>query len=858
MQIPATWMTRHLMWTRSGVVWATWRLQAPLVNDLPVVYPFATKDTQKWVHLHHQALFQSLRGEALLLGLTADLDPTVVAEKMLANVDLSVCPEWADEVELQLDELEQIPVGERAYWLSVPLGASSLRERISQAFSASVTQVNDMLGRARQAPAPSEVQRMMELAREVEKQIPSPFRASRATAAEQVWIAAHCATRGLGGDTAAPVPDPMPRVSGSMISAPTAPSSHSAPWTLGRAMPSVWFDEGSQSTASRVGRWFPQRRRHLEVQADAWAESSYQVLLGLAAGPRDGWLSPGSEWASFVDRLPMNVDFCQRIQVTSAAEAQRQNMRAEQNLADQFNQQESKSGTITGGTGDLEEIARQLATYHAKLNSTENEVAVRGAMIFAVGGATAEDAHRMAQNLVEEYGQFEFTLKAEAGEQENMWWAFLPGAPTEKIVRDLQHPTTGREWASGIPLVDFELGESTGWRFGVNISSGRHSLVFRDPDDIIVKNSSPSYGIVGEKGGGKSVTLKDEMGNIVDRGGRVLSVDRTDTREYADMARTLNPDETSLVDLTRPECSLDPLRAFGPVVGAAMVQSLFTTMLHVDPFEEMGETLSSVLDKDELRKKNVTSLADLQQHLQEHSSPETDRLLRRMRVVSSKSYGQVLFDDSLPPMDPKARAIVFLTAGMPIPTKTELETPQLFKTMDAEKHVSRALHAMIMKMIREICFQDRTELAAAIIDECYSVTQSPEGENDVKLFLRDDRKHRALIAMGAQDVEPLGSPSTRAMFKNRFVTRQTSEDLAFESVKWATGVKNDEDVEQRYVDAVMELSPLGSDGNVLPGREGEMLMRDTKKRIGLVKKSLPARPWRAEGLLSTPPAKAVT
>lgn len=92
------------------------------------------------------------------------------------------------------------------------------------------------------------------------------------------------------------------------------------------------------------------------------------------------------------------------------------------------------------------------------------------------------------------------------------------------------------------------------------------------------------------------------------------------------------------------------------------------------------------------------------------------------------------------------------------------------------------------------------------------------------------------------------------MIKNRFVTRQSSEDLAFESVKWLTGVKNDKDVEQRYIDSVTDLSPFGADGKVLPGREGEMLMRDQLGRIGIVRKSLPARPHRREALLSTPPA----
>ncbi|MGO1920820.1 MAG: hypothetical protein ACTH07_05575, partial [Microbacterium sp.] len=105
------------------------------------------------------------------------------------------------------------------------------------------------------------------------------------------------------------------------------------------------------------------------------------MLLGLATSPREGWLSPGTEWASFVDQLPMEVDWAQRIHVTSAAETQRQNARAEQNLQDQFNQQEATSGSITGGTSSLEQIAQDLAEYHASLNMSDQEVGLRGAML---------------------------------------------------------------------------------------------------------------------------------------------------------------------------------------------------------------------------------------------------------------------------------------------------------------------------------------------------------------------------------------------------------------------------------------------------------------------------------------------
>lgn len=849
MQLPATWMTRNLMWTRQGVVWATWRLQPATVKNLPIIYPYASKEERQMVLLHHQAFYQSLKGEALLLGLCADLDPVELVEKMLEGIDIQECPDWAEEVELQLDSLESVPLGTRAFWLSVPLAAVSMKDRFWLSAEAAGDQLNATLGRPRRGPSPARVASMLAAAEAIQKQIPAAFNATPATAAEQAWIVQHSAKRGLSADSVAPLPEPT----GSPATARSADTQERFRLTLPAALPSVWFDEGGQ-TDSKNARFMAHRRRFLKIETDGWAAPSYQVLLGLADGPRGGWESPGVEWVSFVDQLPIDVDWAQRLTVTSGAEVRLRNKRAERELHDQFDQQESAS-TITGGSSDLEQLAADLAAYHASLNRSDKEVEVLGATIFAVGGETPEIAQTKAKLVVDEYSSHEFTLKAEIGEQENLWWAFIPGTPPERIVRDLQQVTTGREFASGVPLVSFELGDAKGAKFGVNISSGRRTPVLRDHAGVIRGNSSASFGVVGEKGGGKSVLMKDDMGIVADRGGRVIAIDRTEAREYATFARSLNPDSTAIVDLMEPEYSLDPLRVFGPITGARMVQSLCATMLGISMKDDRGVALSSVLEPAYLASHNITSLRGLVDDIAE-LGPEMKQLHGLLRTVSTKDFGQVLFDDGLPALDIDSRAIAFLTAGLSVPDRSELEHKHLFDEMSPEKIVGRSLHAMLMSITRQICFQDRTDLAAAYIDECYSVTQSPEGEREVMYFLRDDRKHFALLGLGAQDVGPLGTPTTRAMLKNRFVSRQPSEDLAFESVQWLTGRKREEDVEDQYVRAVMELSPVGANNKVLPGREGEMLMRDQLGRIGLFQKSLPERQHRRLALLSTPPVKA--
>ena len=68
MKNPILYMTQNLVWTTSGTVWAMWRLRG-----LP--YGFGKGDHKERAMLAHQALFQGLRGEALLMGLCAEIEP---------------------------------------------------------------------------------------------------------------------------------------------------------------------------------------------------------------------------------------------------------------------------------------------------------------------------------------------------------------------------------------------------------------------------------------------------------------------------------------------------------------------------------------------------------------------------------------------------------------------------------------------------------------------------------------------------------------------------------------------------------------------------------------------------------------
>ncbi len=850
MRIPAASFAGHLMWTRTGTIWATWRLQG-----LP--HGYGTDELRQLVLGQHQALFQSLRGEALLIGLCATSDPVDIVDKMLDGVDIRTQPEWAEECALTLDSLEEIALGDRVYWLAIPLSAGNWRNRSRATWRAGVEQFREQLALPRIAPSPIEVSAAMTAAQEIENRIPVDFHARPATVAEQVWMALHSQHRGL--DIDGPVPE-----------SDTAGIAEVPATQLPTAMPNPWLDEGGQSDLSpaELKRFLPFNRRYLKVQSPHSDQPTYQVLQAVVGGPKGGWLMPGVEWISRVEQYELDVDWAIRLTVTSADAVKRRNKRAEEQLLDQVDQQ---SGTlaITGSGSDLAQVAETLAAYHSSLNASDKEVEVQATVIYAVGGPTPDIAQARARYVAADYKASDFLLEAPLGAQEDLWWAMQPGVPTSKIVRDLSQITTGREFASGLPIVSSSLGDDRGIRLGDNVTTGRHTPILIDLHGNIRADSSGSFGVVAELGAGKSVLLKSIAGDVLDRGGLIVALDRTVAREYATFAESLTverslPEDapvgadkplpgkrTRIVDMLEPEWSLDPLRVLGPRRGARMVQSLFSLMLGIQTMDTRGVQLSGLLEADYMEAHQITSLGALMKHLAQlgEQNAIAGELLGLIRVVASKDFGAVLFDSDLPPLDLEAAdAIVFTTRGLSLPDRAEVENEHLFKQMPIEKIVGRAMYAMLAQLTREVCFMDRNRFALAIFDETHHISASRDGQAELQTFFRDGRKHAAAAAVGSHDPHDFGDEVTRGLIPIRFVMRQRDETLAKRALEWL-GLP----VAPELVREVMtDLSPIGPDRKVPVERRGEGLMRDIRGRYGKFRKTLPARPDRRQAVLSTP------
>lgn len=833
-RIPFTSLAGNLMWTTHGVIWAMWRLD-------PLAYGYGKIDSKMLVKAVHQAMYQSLTGESLLLGLSANLDPAVVIENMMDGVPMDRCPEYLTEVELTLEELENEPVGTRAFWLAAPVADLGIKQAIETKLHAADATIRRQLALPRRVPRRKEIAHAFAAAQQIKNAIPREFQAQPATPEELDWINDHMQRRGLSLDVAVPEPKPAaqpPRiVSGTLLSEP-------------------WIDEGGQSDqASAAARVVPFKRRYLKVGHLESETDSYQVLMAMTGTPQGGFVFPGVEFIKTIDDLPVDADFAIRMTIQKAEKAKQRNAQAESTLNDQYDQQSGQSNPITGSTNDLDDIARTLAEYQVSLNQSESEVEVQATTIIAVGADNPDDAKAKAKFITDFYKRKEFKFEAPLGGQEDLWWAMLPGIPASRLVNELAQITTGREFAMGVPVVSNAVGEANGFMIAYNISSGRRSPVLMNIGGNMERDLSGSFGATGENGSGKSTFLKTVAGHTFDRDGLLVVVDRSDNQEWATFARSLNQDRTSVVDLMAPKYSMDPLRIFGPKVGSRMVKSLFAQLFGIQTMSDDGSLVGSLLEPTYMIEHALTSLPKLLAHMEgdegipARNRDVCERMARRLKNISSIDLGDVLFNEDLPALSMDSQAVVFCTHGLDLPTKDELFNESLKKEMSLEKIFGRAMYALLAGIGKTICFADDSREALMIVDECHHMTGSPEGERELIDFIRYGRKHKAGLGLGSHDaIHDFGSEVLRGLIPQRFVFRNRDEQLARNNLKWFASMDTDE-----WVDTVTKhLSPQGAEG-VPMERRGECLFRDARNRIATIKVQVPREARRAKAVLTTPP-----
>lgn len=335
-----------------------------------------------------------------------------------------------------------------------------------------------------------------------------------------------------------------------------------------------------------------------------------------------------------------------------------------------------------------------------------------------------------------------------------------------------------------------------------------------------------------------TATLMKLAGDVVDRGGQLIIADRTAKGEWAAWAGAVT--DAVVVDTASPALSLDPLRVFGARTGSRVMQSFLTPLLNVAPTSERGVLLSDVLDPDYLAGHGLQSAGALVDHLHAGCAlPGASELARLINVFARRDLGRVIFDGSIPALDPTARAVVIRTHTTLLPSRDELEHEHLFAQMSLEKVYGRALNALIAALARDVCFADTSTLAGFVVSEAYSMTVSPEGERELVDFVRDGRKHRAVVMLDSHDPEAdFGSPTLRGLIPTRILMRHRDRTLARRGLAWLDLDPDDEALVEMIR---QDTSPTVDGQQVAEHRRGEAIMRDMSGNVGRVKIMLPAR-----------------
>lgn len=498
MRTPTRDIAGNLTWTRSGTVWAHWMLSG-------VPFGFRQPKDKQVVRQLHTALLRSLPGESLLLGVGSGLDPAVVVGRMLEGVDLERCPQWVAECEATLDSLDRIGIGQRVFWLAVPLASARPQDKILAPLRAAGADLRDRAGLPRAGVSPDEVERRMAQAGRIAQSLPAPFSPEPATAAQMVWLHEHAQRRGLFQDL------DLPEGSDDVATQLLTPRA-------GTMLADPLLDEGGQSDiTSAADRAAPWRRRYLKVQdvtSIGQDDASYQVMMAIADVPDGGFLFPGGEVIGRIDESGVDVDWAMRLTIKSSHEVQAANQRALRNLNEQYSQ---RSLETSHALNMLDKVSHDLAEYVGILDSDKLEVETQATMIMTVAGPTAESAQAQAMAVSDWFHQAGYKLSAPLGGQEELWWAMQPGVPTTRLVREFAQITTSHKLAALVPMASTRLGDVNGSVLALNITNGPllapnltcgpSSVVMHDLEGSSDRNVSGSAAIGGELGAGKALAL---------------------------------------------------------------------------------------------------------------------------------------------------------------------------------------------------------------------------------------------------------------------------------------------------------------------------------------------------------------
>lgn len=816
---PTVSVMGNLRRMRDGAIWADYQM-----TGLPYGY---TSDEVKYETLiHHKNLIRALPNNSLIAGMVAAMNPDEIMARAIAGTDLNAHPEWREECEGKHRYFsEDVFATERIFLLSFPVVSA---DKVSDLTGLGVG------GRRSVERNRAEMGQAARVAAEIVSRLPGVFNFVPLTAAQMVWWWNHSLSRGGACDVF-----PMPIASN--VASPAG------------AFAAAEFSEGERRGEQK--RWRPSSFAPLvkiTQPGRIGAPESWQTLLAIEALPLEGLQFPGSEFFTIADRVDgFDVDWAVRVHKTAREQAISRNTKNLRRLNEQVGERDLE---VSFAQDTLSEQVMLLGEYNGLLENNDDEIEVALTPMFAVAATTKARCEDGALKLVQAFERNRIKVVAPLGGQRELWAAMNPGGTGLRVVTDFAHVTMSEYAAASVPCATAAVGDESGPIIALNLSGRRNQPVHLEWWRETLKDASSAIAIAGELGAGKTWLIMFLLFLLRDNGGQSLVIDRTDSGEYARPMSTLR--RHAIVDLMRPQWSMDPLRTFNTDLGVDAAVELLTPLFECEANSPMGMTLGEVLRPEW----GVRSIPDLlavlergatQGHLRDGKSLPAgwDELHRHLAYWSGRRYAAALFDPNLPPLDLTTDGIVIRTNRVEVPTGEEAASGE---ALSPSKVFGRAIYGLSMEMGRQAFQLNKSRPAAVALDEAYHVTSTATGLARTARLARDGRKDNISLILGSHDpVSDYPAGTALDLIPMRIVMRHRDETLARRSLKWL-GI--DPDANPHILrDLRTNTSPKGADGKVLSGREGEGYMKDARGAIGRIKVLGPTSPQRRAAMSTTPP-----
>ena len=801
MKPPISAVVGNLVWNRSGQVWAVYEVDP--VGSLHASHSQRIKDFNRL-----RSAFMKLPAEAHLLSIGEVVDPfDLLASTLPRNGELSrLGRDLQERYEGYLTSRRSV---RRAHYVALLLdrpGVNELRSQLDSAMSI----ISETLG-AIATPSPKEVTRCQRRAAEFAARLGS-LRLHPVTAGRVRWLSARLLARG---------------VADVVFDESWEPRTGEASRSLTGPFQEVRFLEGGDGTdeeRGRLGRY---------VRADTAHGTGFHTCVVLSDMPSN-WRFPGdgellAELESAAEETErgevIEADISVRIRRIENAKARKKTKGKQTTMV---HQRDEYAGSATGAPDSLDSASESLRDLRRALENNKAEPELECTVIIHLADSSLGRLERHAESLRSQFEPANYGLVRPIGDQLRLLSMMWPGSAAVAPVRDYRQHLLARDLASMLPFNGSDVGDDRGGLFGINLDSGVAQQVQLDPSRGPRRKPSPQPGnwaVCGEPGAGKSVSGKRMTELVIADGGQVVTIDRTEKREYVLYAQGLARMGVATQVVEVGSCSgptIDPMVVFGRDERVTVTIGFLSQLCVVETGSPEAMALADAVDAVSARNGRLVDVRDELRRQADAGVAEASMLARKLeRFARVGDLSHSVFGDG-DPVTMDAGFVVFSFAGLDLPTREVLENEHLARRLLDSQVAAQALLYLTAAYLRRATFANTSRFVLAILDEFWGLNSSPYGRALVIEWLRDSRKHNGAVGLLSQHAGDFDE-FVRAFLGTRMVFRQANPRAAAAALEFLD-VTDDEMIERLT-------SPNLDEGGFA---SGTCLMRDLDKRVGLV------------------------